>query len=200
MTQLFTDDYISEFLVGQAIRSVTSKSGFQSRGGLINLCDPACGAGHILASAVRLFLREFPHSSACTLRVHGFDIDPHAIELCRLVVFLEYVRAGRVEECPEIWADLTRTITLLEGPCGTLDRGQIASEQTYDVLIANPPYLGRRKLSSVMRSYLDRYYPVAAVDLCAAFMQRCIELTSLGGAIGFVTTDKWLRLAGYEGL
>jgi len=200
VTQLFTDEYISDFLVTQAIRSVDSKSLSDSHSGSISLCDPACGTGHILARAVRLFLTGSSQRAGDSLRVHGFDIDPDAIELCRLVVFLEYLRAGRVEKLPELWGELERSIVALQGPFGTLDRSQIPSDQAFDVVIANPPYLGRRKLSSVMRAYLDCNYPAAKVDLCAAFMQRCIELTAPGGAIGFVTTDKWLRLAGYEGL
>jgi hypothetical protein len=38
------------------------------------------------------------------------------------------------------------------------------------------------------------------MDLCAAFMERCLELTMDGGMIGLVTVDKWLRLKPYEAL
>jgi hypothetical protein len=38
------------------------------------------------------------------------------------------------------------------------------------------------------------------MDLCAAFMERCLELVAPGGALGLVTVDKWLRLKGYERL
>lgn len=200
VTQLFTDDYISEFLVTQALRRVALTPLNGERGTSINFCDPACGTGHILASAVRLFSTSSRCGGEGTLQVYGFDIDPDAIEVCRLVVFLEHLRCGQREGLPELWGQLGRSITLLEGPYGTLDRDQMRSDQRFDVVITNPPYLGRRKLSSIMRTYLDRHYPAGRVDLCGAFMQRCVELTAEHGAIGFVTTDKWLRLAGYEGL
>lgn len=200
VTQVFTDQYIADFLVANTVRG--QPDGFRAKRSSagLSVCDPACGAGHILASAVRFFLSQGGAASGIDHSVHGFDIDPEAVEVCRLVVFMEYLRSGYGGDRRSLWSSLQDSIRTVDGPYGTLDRSEVSSECAFDVVITNPPYLGRRKLSNQLRVYLDRHYPAARVDLCAAFMQRCVEMTRLGGAVGFVTTDKWLRLTGYAGL
>ncbi len=200
VTQVFTDQYIADFLVAHTMRRLPLHvtAGTASAG--LALCDPACGAGHILASAVRFFLNQGSASAGINHTVHGFDIDAEAVEICRLVVFLEYVVSGYLGDRLELWRTLQHSIRVVDGPYGTLDRSGISAQRTFDAVLTNPPYLGRRKLSNQFRAYLDLNYPSAKVDLCAAFMQRCVEMTTCGGGVGFVTTDKWLRLAGYAGL
>jgi hypothetical protein len=60
----------------------------------------------------------------------------------------------------------------------------------YDVVAANPPYLGKRKLGELIRRYL-KHYKAGSEDLYSSFLQRALELLSPGGRLAFVT------MAGY---
>lgn len=199
VTQLFTDEYIANFMVRRC-RALVSRG---SRGDVDtapSVCDPACGVGHILIEALRVFAEDDDDRARGGCRVFGFDIDPEAVELCRVLLLIEWLRLGNRSGSAAFWEHLQGAIAVVDAPFGTLLRTNLTLRGLFDVVVTNPPYLGRRKLSAELRAFLDSEYPAASVDLCAAFMQRCVELTRDGGATAFVTSDKWLRLKGYESL
>jgi hypothetical protein len=200
LTQLFTDDYLADFLVDRCLSLLPRLSKVQSPG--LTLCDPACGVGHVLLAA----LKKLSHGQGCPEWIgdtlFGFDIDPVAVAISRSLLFLQSIACGYLGDRGTLIQKFHRSIVTLTAPFGTLQRSAIGSmvRTSFDVVVTNPPYLGRRKLSSEMREFLDREYPATSVDLCAAFMQRCIELCAPQGALGLLTSDKWLRLRGYEAL
>ncbi len=191
LTQIFTDDYIADFLV----RSCLESRRF-SEIDHIRICDPGCGTGHLLIAALRDLASKGNFNAH---EVYGFDIDALAVELCRALLLIEYVRLGGLKDLRMLWGELESQIVTLPGPLGILDRAVKVPGTMFDVVIANPPYLGRRKMPGEVRSYLDTHYPASKIDLCAAFLQRSVELLVDGGVVGFVASDKWLRLGGYRG-
>ncbi len=194
-TQLFTEEYMTRFLVRNAFGSLPVDA--------CELFDPACGVGHFLVEAIRN-IRERSSSSKAVVdfvsgRLFGVDIDPHAVELCRVIVWLE-VRRYAPEAARSTWTALQSSIRALPSEMGSLDRrcDEPLLNRSYRCVATNPPYLGRRKLTGAMRAFLDREYPDAAADLCAAFLQRCVELLAPSGSLALATADKWLRLASYS--
>lgn len=200
VTQVFTDDYIADFIVERCLSLISRERRGEFRSARI--CDPACGVGHFLLAAIRMISRDQKCPLSIARNLWGFDIDPHAVRLARALVFLELIRRGFAGDLHELWTVLSSQIVCLDAPHGTLRRESIElrGSQSFDIVVTNPPYLGRRKLPFEMRRFLDAEYPHARVDLCAAFMQRCIELTTEGGVLGLLTSDKWLRLRGYRSL
>jgi len=57
----------------------------------------------------------------------------------------------------------------------------------YDVVAANPPYMGKRKQSDIVRKWLSTQYKASNEDLYAAFLERSTTLARAGGCIAFVT-------------
>lgn len=197
-TQLFTEDYMSKVLVDRCLL----KNGMAAERDVL---DPACGTGHILVHVVRGIrsIRERTEDNVEFLvsRVFGCDIDPDAVELCRVVLFLEATKgSGDPSRMRSVWQMLTSNIQHLSSDYGTLDRKSECSllHRSYECILSNPPYIGRRKLTNSMRGFLDREYSATSMDLCSAFTQRCTELLKPDGWLGLVTVDKWLRLKGYE--
>lgn len=190
LTQIFTDDYIAEFLVRSCLDSPRLREI-----DTIRICDPGCGTGHLLMSALRELASKGNLSSH---ELYGFDIDALAVDLCRALLLIEYIRLGVVRDLRIVWGELESRIVALPGPLGILDRTMKVQGTMFDVVLANPPYLGRRKMPGEMRAYLDTHYPATKIDLCAAFLQRSVELLTDGGVVGFVASDKWLRLGGYH--
>ena len=170
--------------------------------------DPACGVGHILVPFLRALRArrdgrdpsEDPSLKDLS-RIYGCDIDETAVEICRILLLVE--AGGPVGVARDVaWSIIRANVTCLHSPWGTLDRqaSPTALRRTYQYVLTNPPYIGRRKLNEETREFLDAHYPATSMDLCAAFMERCLELTADGGTIGLVTVDKWLRLKPYEAL
>jgi hypothetical protein len=70
----------------------------------------------------------------------------------------------------------------------------------YDVVVANPPYMGSKNMGEVVRPYVETHYEPGKRDLYAAFMLRCLELCKTGGAVAMVTQHSWMFLSSYADL
>lgn len=197
VTQVFTDQYMADFLVSRSIDLWCTSPGREEL--VPRVCDPALGAGHMLISTVRELAARGVSVNSVAERLFGYDIDPLAVFVARAAVFCEFVRSGYGEDPASLWDKLDRNLKVLPVPYGSLDRtsGLVEEHACFDIIITNPPYLGRRKLPSILRDFLDREYPATSVDLCAAFLQRCLEILCAGGLLGVVTSDKWIRLQRY---
>ena len=76
----------------------------------------------------------------------------------------------------------------------------LALTEQYHALVANPPYMGRGNMNSMLTTYLDKNYPIAKQDLFAAFMQMMIERTQDKGRCAFITMESWMFLSSFEKL
>jgi hypothetical protein len=70
----------------------------------------------------------------------------------------------------------------------------------YDVVAANPPYMGSRNMSPRMKRFIESQFNAGKRDLYAAFILRCLELTTPSGMIAMVTMNKWLHARAYATL
>ena len=78
----------------------------------LNVCDPACGSGHFLIAAAQRIARRLailragdeepsPELLRRTLRevigncIHGVDVNPMSVELCKVALWLEAVEPGK---------------------------------------------------------------------------------------------------------
>ena len=198
-TQIFTEEHMAGFLCNRLSRL----GGLQR-----DVCDPACGTGHLLVEVFRFKQREDPSRSRESIleELSGFDVDASAVFLCRVILVAEAAQgpAGRCD-VTRAWTIVSQQIREVPKPHGVLDRGlqlhpHASCARQFSCVLTNPPYLGRRKLTAEMRAFLDLEYPDCALDLCAACIERCVELVADGGCLGLVTHDKWLRLKGYRAL
>ena len=70
----------------------------------------------------------------------------------------------------------------------------------YDVVVTNPPYLSRRKMSSQLAELLGDSYPEGKNDFYAAFILRNLELTLDTGYVGMLTMHSFMFISSYESL
>jgi hypothetical protein len=65
----------------------------------------------------------------------------------------------------------------------------------YDVVAANPPYMGSNNMGPTLRAYVKDYVkkdaPGASRDLYGAFLVRGMSLCEPGGVMAFVTLESW---------
>lgn len=137
--------------------------------GLWTVCDPACGAGEfLLRAARRLAPDEGALRAVVRAGVHGVDIDPVAVDLCRLR--LDALVGGKADP-----AALRRAIVVGDALVSRLpwrggafagEHGEAASDRTagevtlldwgeafprvfgesgggFDLVVTNPPFLGQ---------------------------------------------------------
>ena len=70
----------------------------------------------------------------------------------------------------------------------------------YHVVIANPPYMGRKGMNERLGFWAKDNYPNSKSDLYAIFVERIIEFIRKGGFIGLMTPFTWMFLSSYENL
>lgn len=70
----------------------------------------------------------------------------------------------------------------------------------FDAVVANPPYMGTKYLTPVLKGYLKTEYAGYEKDLFSAFMIRNLSLTKLSGQLGFMSPFVWMFISSYEEL
>jgi SAM-dependent methyltransferase len=70
----------------------------------------------------------------------------------------------------------------------------------YDVVAANPPYMGSKNMGPVVKKFVERHFAPGKRDLYAAFILRCLELASDGGRVAMVTQQSWMFLRSFADL
>src|SRR5690625_457609 len=70
---------------------------------------------------------------------------------------------------------------------------------TYDIIVTNPPYMGRRNMNKELSNYLDKHYPNSKADLFAAFMEL-EQYTKENGFYSLVNQHSWMFISSYEKL
>ena len=77
---------------------------------------------------------------------------------------------------------------------------EILEEGRYTTLIANPPYLGMRKVKDPLKRFANKHYKRSSTDLCTMFIERAASLAQRRGAIGMITMHAWMFLDSYREL
>jgi hypothetical protein len=94
--------------------------------------------------------------------------------------------------------DLSTAIFGTEAEKG-LDLIELLSRR-YDVVAANPPYMGSKNMGPSLKAYIQRHYSKGKRDLYAAFIQCCLQLTEHGGKVAMVTQQSWMFLRSFAEL
>jgi type II restriction/modification system DNA methylase subunit YeeA len=72
--------------------------------------------------------------------------------------------------------------------------------QRYQVVVANPPYMGSGGMNAHLSTWAKSNYPQGKSDLFAMFMERNAEFSLANGFVAMVTMQSWMFLASYEKL
>jgi hypothetical protein len=68
----------------------------------------------------------------------------------------------------------------------------------YDVVVANPPYLGTRHMGARLRDLASLNFPVTKGDLCTMFLERGLDLLKPRGYAALVTSESWFFNSTFE--
>ncbi|HEK1203607.1 TPA: BREX-1 system adenine-specific DNA-methyltransferase PglX [Proteus mirabilis] len=68
----------------------------------------------------------------------------------------------------------------------------------YDVVIANPPYMGSKGMNAELKDFAKKHYPNSKSDLFAIFIERGFGWLKKAGLNSMVTMQSWMFLSNYE--
>ena len=68
----------------------------------------------------------------------------------------------------------------------------------FDVVVANPPYMGSNAMNPVLKAFVRRTYPTAKKDLFSCFIERGYDLARVQGYSAMVTLHNWMFIASLE--
>ncbi|HEY9679800.1 MAG TPA: N-6 DNA methylase [Drouetiella sp.] len=174
----------------------------------LRILDPACGAGNFLARAMELMIQIHIQSGieknlatelAIEQNIFGVDLDPAAAWISVLTLFIKSIE--HLDFLPKAKFNIYLASENDEQPLlGSLDRTfseKHILSQKYDVVLMNPPYIGRKLMSRELKTALKANYPNSHSDICTGFMERSLELLKPGGALGVITQSSMLTLPSY---
>lgn len=72
--------------------------------------------------------------------------------------------------------------------------------QRYQVVVANPPYMGGKGMNGRLKVWLGENYPVSKSDLMTCFMEQSANLVKNGGFWAMINLPSWMFLVSYAGL
>lgn len=72
--------------------------------------------------------------------------------------------------------------------------------QKYDVVCANPPYMGRRNINNKLRKYIDANFKESSFDLYAVFISQNLKMTKRNSYSAIVTMQSWMFLRSFSDL
>ena len=64
--------------------------------------------------------------------------------------------------------------------------------QKYHVVIANPPYMGKKNMNGRLQVFMGEQYPHSCSDFFATFIERSLLLKASNGLTAMVTMDSWM--------
>lgn len=170
--QIFTPDYIAEFMVKNVIRVLKDNSNSYSEPlklDKLKVLEPASGQGIFLK-----FLLENTFQD-----ITAYEIDESLSKYLELTY-------------PEVDFRFQNFLSS-------------RSNEKYDIIIGNPPYLGQNYNSSIFQELVQKYdtcrkYFVGNMDLFYYFIHLGIEKLKPGGFLSFITTNYWVTKSKKTGI
>lgn len=180
-------------------------------------------AAQIAALALTMCAREhdrrfFDRSVSADIRMlHDVEIDmdslaPTSALFERPALLEELAHLG---EIGSLLAPTDDDIAALEGELARPVAGNLFSENAsegvetalgfckalrrrFDVVVANPPYMGGSSFNPFMSKWMKKHYPDSCKDLCTAFIERGYTLAHDNGYAAMVAMQSWMFLGSFE--
>lgn len=89
-------------------------------------------------------------------------------------------------------------VSKLAASLRTIEPALRAISDRYDVVVANPPYMGSSSFNPFMSGWIKKNYPDVKSDLCTCFIERSYDLADKHGYSSMVTMQSWMFLGSFE--
>lgn len=211
----YTPDYVVQYILEKSLSPLLE--GCNSKGILnLKICDPAMGSGHFLNGCIKYLAAKYVEKLEAEFKgdldvsiveckrqilhncVYGVDINPRAVKLAKMSLWLESAHAGHELE------NLEDQFYCGDSISGSFDWeskfSSIFKKGGFDAVVGNPPYRKERESKDLMEQIKDsdygqKYYE-GKMDLWYFFLHRSLDIVKNGNRIGFIVPSYWLKSAG----
>lgn len=198
---------------GLLVAARAQYTAFMNRLRAFRVLDPACGSGNFLYMSLLalkdLELRVTIDAEASGLdpelmligpeAVLGIEINPYAAELARVSVWIGHIQWARRNGFPPPSNPVLRNLDTIECRDAILTpTGEVASWPAAAAIVGNPPFLGGKRMRSVLGDdYCDRLFAAyagkvpAEADLVCYWFANAQAATAAGKTrhVGLVATN-----------
>jgi predicted RNA methylase len=195
----YTPTYIVDYIVRNTLGEVLKQSKEIDK---IKVLDPACGSGSFLIKTFDVISEFYKEkigeekfnrqikNSILTNNIYGVDLDPKAVEIAQLNLFLKIGEKGGL---PKLRENIK---------CGNsiIDDNKISNkafkweqefedimkEGGFDIIIGNPPY--GAELNEVEREFISSRYEIAKSykNTALIFIEKSVKLLKDRGYLGLI--------------
>lgn len=185
----------------------------------IKVIDPACGSGAFLIAAYDYLKKELDeiNDRIADLKgrtqelfdgdemydasleneylikcLYGIDLNPESVEISKLSLWLRTLTKDKPLTNLDDNIKSGNSITEFDF---NEEFSEVFAKGGFDVVIGNPPYVKQERLKDI-KSILEEKYAtyIGTADLYCYFYELGIRLLKTGGVLGYITSNKWLRI------
>lgn len=188
----------------------------------ITICDPACGSGAFLNAALRFLMDEHKlldemetkitgssiefqsvENSILENNLYGVDINEESVEIAKLALWLRTAKPHR--KLNSLNNNIKCGNSLISDPEIAGDKAfnweqefpQVFAKGGFDIVIGNPPYVRLESIKETSKAIEKSGTYVTynkRSDLYCMFYEKGCSLLKLDGYLGFIASNKWLKI------
>ena len=185
----------------------------------IKVIDPACGSGAFLIAAYDYLKKELDeiNDRIADLKgrtqelfdgdemydasleneylikcLYGVDLNPESVEISKLSLWLRTLTKDKPLTNLDDNIKSGNSITEFDFQ---EEFSEVFVKGGFDVVIGNPPYVRQESLKDIKTILEEKYATyIGTADLYCYFYELGIRLLKTGGVLGYITSNKWLRI------
>ncbi|MNO34838.1 Modification methylase PaeR7I [compost metagenome] len=167
----------------------------------LRFIDPACGSGNFLIEILRRGIKDFKGSSEEFLDklskgkfIVGIDIQEIACLISKVRIIMELIKSG-IEYERDLFIPIYNFNSLLT-------ENDVVKENSFDVVITNPPFLRYQSIDQQSRKTIAKKYMscTGRYDLYTIFIEKSIILAKENGYVAIICSDMFMTAAYGKGI
>ena len=183
---IYTPGFIREYILNN-IKNINNLNGG------IKICDPACGCGGFLFSAVLKLKKISPELSYYKIYkdfIFGLDLKKYSVERTEILLTLLAICNG--EDNPFF------EFNLFTGNALNFDWSENLVNDNFDgfdIVVGNPPYVASRNIEDDTFQLLKKWKVCSTghPDLYIPFFEIGMSILKEGGCLGFITMNTFFK-------
>ncbi len=177
--------YTPKILADFVARQIVETAGRLPAERLLRILDPAVGHGELLVS----LLQHLVDRPCLKVEVCGFETNPEALRTATERLRQEFPGVA-LSFAPGNFLESVLERVGIDGNYGLFDR---AIPETYDLIIANPPYVRTQIMGTTRARHLAKQFGLAGrVDLYYAFILGMSQVLKPQGVAGIIVSNRFM--------
>lgn len=177
--------YTPKILADFVARQIVETAGRLPAERLLRILDPAVGHGELLVS----LLQHLADRPCLNIEVCGFETNPEALRTATERLRQEFPGVA-LSFAPGNFLEFVLERVGTDGNYGLFDR---AIAETYDLIIANPPYVRTQIMGTTRAQHLAKQFGLAGrVDLYYPFILGMSQVLKPQGVAGIIVSNRFM--------